>query len=147
MSIIDNLIFDRTSENLKNGDPKGKYDYVDYNRVNEAVNYISNILGLGINAKTNWENSDIPRNSDITEYINNVRKIVNVLELENKLPENNNSLLTIMGSNQIEKALYDASYYADKIMTWDEVDEINQTWEQLTNKNIRWNKYFVRRYI
>ena len=144
MSIIDDLIFDRTSDNLKKGDPKGKYDYIDFNRVNEAVNLVSSKIGAGINAKTDWTNTDIPRESDATEYRKNIQKIVDTLELNNKVPQTNNSILTILGANQIEKALYDAYNIAEKIIVWDEVDALNETWEQLSNKNIQWKKYFLR---
>lgn len=144
MSIIDELIFDRTSDNLKKGDPKGKYDYIDFNRVNEAVNLVSSKIGAGINAKTDWTNTDIPRESDATEYRKNIQKIVDTLELNNKVPQTNNSILTILGANQIEKALYDAYNITEKIMVWDEVDALNETWEQLSNKNIQWKKYFLR---
>lgn len=144
MSIIDDLIFDRTSDNLKKGDPKGKYDYIDFNRVNEVVNLVSSKIGAGINAKTDWTNTDIPRESDATEYRTNIQKIVDTLELNNKVPQTNNSILTILGANQIEKALYDAYNITEKIMVWDEVDALNETWEQLSNKNIQWKKYFLR---
>lgn len=144
MSIIDDLIFDRTSDNLKKGDPKGKYDYIDFNRVNEVVNLVSSKIGAGINAKTDWTNTDIPRESDATEYRTNIQKIVDTLELNNKVPQTNNSILTILGANQIEKALYDAYNITEKIIVWDEVDALNETWEQLSNKNIQWKKYFLR---
>lgn len=148
-SIIDELIFDRTSENLVVGDPKGKYDYRDYNRVGQAVDYVGTELinggyDISISPKTNWANTDIPRQSQMTTYRNNVQTIVNALELSNSLPTTNKQIATILGANQLEKALYDAHDIFNRIITWDEVDQINEKWSELDAKNLKWGSYFVR---
>ena len=39
--IIDELITDRTKNDVVYGNPKGKYDFEDYNRVGEATNYVA----------------------------------------------------------------------------------------------------------
>lgn len=144
MSIIDELIFDRTSANLVAGDPKGKYDFQDYNRVGEAINYVANEMELSITAKTDWGNEDIPRASDMTTYRQNVKTIIDNLEMPNKLPTTNKNILTILGANQIEKALYDAYNIAVKVMRWNDVDALNETWSELDAKNISWGSYFLK---
>lgn len=144
MSIIDELIFDRTSTNLVEGDPKGKYDYEDYNRVGQAINYVANELDLSITAKTNWVNTDIPRNNQITTYRLNVKKLLDFLEMDNQIPTTNNNILTILGANQIEKAIYDTHNLAQRIMRWSDVDELNESWETLDSKNKKWNSYFLK---
>lgn len=146
-TIIDSLIFDRTVDNLAEGDPKGKYDYVDYNRVGQAVNYVaSEIGGTSIVGKTDWTNTSIPRSSDMNTYRSNVQAILDILELPNQLPSTNDSILTINGANQIEKALFDAHNLIQRIMTWNDVDNLNETWDELDAKHLAWGAYFLKRY-
>lgn len=144
MSIIDELIFDRTSANLVAGDPKGKYDFQDYNRVGEATNYVAEEMGLSITAKTDWVNTDIPGSTAMDTYRANVKTIIDNLEMPNKLPTTNKNILTILGANQIEKALYDAYNIAVKVMRWNDVDALNETWSELDAKNISWGSYFLK---
>lgn len=148
---IDNLIFDRTNANLNNRyDDKGKYDYRDYNRVGSATATIALELrhkgygNLPIYPKTNWVNTDIPRQSQMTTYKGNIQTIVDTLELENQLPTTNKNIATILGANQLEKALYDAYDILQKMMVWDDVDELYETWETLDNKHLKWGKYFLK---
>ena len=145
MSIIDELIFDRTTANLVPGDPKGKYDYVDYNRVGEATNYVADeISGLDIDAKTDWENTTIPTDTLITDYRQNIQTILDSLSLTNSIPTTNNGVLTILGANQLEKALFDAHNIVIQIMRWNDVDTLEETWDQLDAKHLVWNEYFLR---
>jgi hypothetical protein len=145
LSIIDDLIFDRTDEDLVRGNPKGKYDYIDYNRVGEATNYVATeIGGLNITAKTDWVRGNIPRDSQMTKYRTDVQKIVTRLAMDNELPINNHDIATIQGANQLEKALYDAYNLAIQLLRWHEVDEINETWEQLDEKAILWSERFIK---
>lgn len=144
MSIIDELIFDRSSANLVAGDPKGKYDFQDYNRVGEAINYVAEEMGLSITAKTDWVNTDIPGSTAMDTYRANVKTIIDNLEMPNKLPTTNKNILTILGANQIEKALYDAYNIAVKVMRWNDVDALNETWSELDAKNISWGSYFLK---
>lgn len=145
MSIIDDLIFDRTNLDLVVGNPKGKYDYVDYNRVGTAINYVADeIGGLSITAKTDWVNTDIPRNGDITAYRGYVQTIIDSLDLSYVIPANNNDVLTISGANQLEKALYDAHNTVINIMRWNDVDELGESWDTLDAKGKKWGSYFLK---
>jgi len=144
-TIIDELIFDRTNDNLTEGDPKGKYDYEDYNRVGQAVNYVAaEIGGTSIVGKTDWVNTSIPRSSDMNTYRSNVQTILDILELPNPLPTTNDAILTILGANQIEKALYDAHNTVIRIMRWSDVDALNETWDELDAKELPWGPYFLK---
>ena len=146
-TVIDELIFDRTNNNLVEGDPKGKYDYVDYNRVGRAVNYVAaEIGGLSIVGKTDWTNTSIPRSSDMNTYRSNVQAILDILELPNQLPATNDAILTITGANQIEKALFDSHNIIQRIMTWNDVDNLNETWDELDAKHLPWGAYFLKQY-
>ena len=145
MSVIDELITDRTINNLVKGDPKGKYDYVDYNRVGAAINYVADeIGGLNINAKTNWVSTDIPEAEDITAYRGYVRTIVDVTGISNNLPYTNNDVLTITGANQIEQALVDAHNIISGIMRWQDVNNLQETWDTLDAKQLTWGNYFLK---
>ena len=116
MSVIDELITDRTEGDLYYGNPKGKYDYVDYNRLGRAINYIANEarnagISMGdISAKTDYtvsiENS--PRVGDIQTIFAYLAKIKEVAGLQNELPAAVDDLLTINGANAVEKLLKDA---------------------------------------
>lgn len=144
LSIIDDLITDRTEADLVPGNPKGKYDYVDYNRVGEATNYVSNeIGGLDITAKTDWVRGDIPRDSQMTKYRTDIKKIVDRLVLENILPPNNHDIATILGANQLEQALLDAHELVQTLMRWTNVDSLNETWDDLDAKGLLWNERFI----
>lgn len=144
-TVIDELIFDRTVDNLQPNDPKGKYDYVDYNRVGQAVNYVANeIGGMSIVGKTDWTNTSIPRSNDMNTYRSNVQTIIDTLELPNQIPATNDAILTITGANQIEKALYDAHNIIQRIMTWNDVDALNETWDELDAKGLVWGPYFLK---
>jgi hypothetical protein len=145
MGYVDMLITNRTIMNLVPGDPKGKYDYEDYNRVGRAINEVANeIGGLGINAKVTWEAVDIPRASDITTYRGYVQTIVDVTGISNKLPTTNNDVLTITGANQIEQALVDAHNIVNRIMRWQDVNNLQETWDQLDAKQLTWGNYFIK---
>ena len=148
--IIDELITDRTKNDVVYGNPKGKYDFEDYNRVVEATNYVAQELinggyDVSATAKTDWQNTDIPKDTDIEIYVGNVKAIVNALEMNNQLPTTPKNVLTILGANQIEQALKDADYIINRIMDWDDVDSLDYDWETLDSKNINWNSYFVRK--
>lgn len=145
MSVIDELIFDRTMDDVNGRTAKGKYDYVDYNRVGAAINYVANeIGGLGITAKIDWTNTDIPRASDITAYRGYVQTIVNVTGSGYPLPTTNSAVLTVTGANQIEKALYGTHNMISRIMRWQDVNNLQETWDTLDAKNITWGDYFIK---
>lgn len=145
MSVIDTLIFNRTNSNLVAGDPKGKYDYVDYNRVGSAINYVASAIGLsGISAKTNWVNTDIPRASDINSILSDVDTIIRAVGLSNSIPTTYNNLLTITGANEVERALYDAYNMVSRIMRWQDVNNLQETWDTLDSKQITWGEHFLK---
>lgn len=148
--IIDELITDRTKNDVVYGNPKGKYDFEDYNRVGEATNYVTQELinggyDVSATAKTDWQNTDIPKDTDIEIYVGNVKAIVNALEMNNQLPTTPKNVLTILGANQIEQALKDADYIINRIMDWNDVDSLDYDWGTLDSKNINWNSYFVKK--
>ena len=107
------LIYDRTAEDVEQGTDKGYYRHTDLNRVQTAVAEIRNaLIDAGYNnvpasALPAWSENDIPRVSQMTAYIENVRSLVGLLPIpgEPELPRNMNGL-NFEGANAIEKFLY-----------------------------------------
>ena len=83
---------------------KGAYNYSDLNRVERAVEEISDLAGLGLVTKTDWGMWDIPRASDMTRYLSNIRSIKNKYGINIPLPDSMNHL-TYETANNIEKIL------------------------------------------
>lgn len=83
---------------------KGAYNYSDLNRVERAVAEISEDLGLGLITKTDWTMWDVPRVSDMTRYINNIKTIRDALGSSIAIPDSM-AELTYSGANNIEKVL------------------------------------------
>lgn len=151
MSITDNLITDRTNDDLKDkNNRKGGYDYIDYNRVSIATSELATGLGITyLTIKTNFTRSYIPKDSDMTTYRGNIKWLANAVTLSNiKIPTNNANILTITGANQLEQTLkrVDSEYetYGDRYMRWSDVDALNETWTQLSNKNKKWGNRFLK---
>lgn len=106
MSIIDTLITDRTAP--------GRYDWRDFNRVEEAVAYISAELeGLGYSApvsvKTDWARGDKLSRADADRYVKNVQTLRAVLTVFKDTPAAPESIrfLTYGRANDLEKILVD----------------------------------------
>lgn len=143
MSIIDDLITDRTYGDVTSGSAKGRYDYRDYNRVGQAINYVAaEVGGLSINAKTDWINTDIPKNSDMTAYRGYVQTILDTTGVVRPIPTTNNAILTITGANQIEQALYDTHRLLQNMMRWNDLDRLNESWDTLDSKQLTWGAWF-----
>ena len=116
------------------GTLKGAYNKSDVNRVESAVDYLSQYLidvddeikayaaahnvawdiafavpydpdDYTVTVKTDWNKEDIPRTSDVTRYLGNVTLLITAIEAAYPtLPTTMNSL-TYDGANAIERAL------------------------------------------
>lgn len=90
---------------------KGAYSYIDFNRVENAVEYLSDILNIygypnTVNVKTNWAAEDIQTISEIQRYIDNIAELKNKYysNVEGEMPTTSN-WLTIESANYLEKLL------------------------------------------
>lgn len=90
---------------------KGAYSYIDFNRVENAVKYLSELLTTfgytnTVNVKTNWKPSDIQKVSEIQRYIDNIAELKNKYysNIEGEMPTIS-TWLTVDGANYIEKLL------------------------------------------
>mgnify|MGYP005777462527 CR=1 FL=1 len=104
MSVIDTLITDRAAP--------GPYDWRDFNRVAEAVEYVVNRLSeIGYRAdvltKTDWTRQGIQSRAQMERYIANIKAVRAALQLQNSLPDSIRCL-TYEGANEIERILSDA---------------------------------------
>lgn len=114
MSIIDTLITDRTG---------GPYGVTDLNRVGQAVNYVAELLisagySVPVNPKTDWSTLDVPCESSMARYlqdIETIRSILAVLESTPETPPDMDSL-TVQEANDIEKILVDVHFLTDNFL-------------------------------
>lgn len=112
MSIIDTLITDRTAP--------GPYDWRDFNRVAEAVEYVVNRLSkLGYKAdvltKTDWTRQGIQSCAQMERYIANIKAVRAALRLQNSVPDSIRRL-TYEGANEIERILSDAEDEINRVL-------------------------------
>ena len=101
---------------------KGAYSYTDFNRVENAVKYISELLiSYGylntVKVKTDWTAEDIQNFSEIQRYIDNIAELKNKYysNVEGELPTTSN-WLTIEGANYIEKILVNIEEIVGKMV-------------------------------
>ena len=124
LSVIDTLITDRTALDVdelynllsQGQNPsaahKGAYNASDLNRVGDAVSYLTQRLqNIGISVttepKTNWTGVDIPTQSQIEKYLDNIWSMwaaIMAYRPDIKLPEEMR-FLDYSGANQIEELL------------------------------------------
>ena len=101
---------------------KGWYDYRDLNRVGEAIIYVRDRLKavgevVAVEPKIDWTLNDLPTRSAITEYLNNIEKLRNVLTVPANTPETPVSgvMLNYEEANDIERILEYLEILIDKI--------------------------------
>lgn len=94
---------------------KGAYNYSDLNRVERAVAEISDLAGLGLITKTDWKMWDIPTESDMNRYINNILVVYRSIPEKTNvpLPPATMNNITYIEANNIEIIL-NAAYAAHK---------------------------------
>lgn len=102
---------DAEKEEWLGGEMKGAYNAADLNRVGSAVEYLTDTLySMGYNVPTvpkdNWTETNIPVQSQMDIYINNIQLLRDILPYvapdAPDAPEN----LTFVQANAIEEILY-----------------------------------------
>ena len=83
---------------------KGAYNYSDLNRVERAVEEISDRVGLNLITKTNWQMWDLPTETDMIRYLGNVNTIKTYFGININLPASMNNF-TYEYANNIELIL------------------------------------------
>lgn len=102
---------------------KGAYNYTDLNRVETAVQYLAEILGVAVTTKTDWRVTDVPTPSAMTRYLNNIRSLRKVNSALANTPAVPDSMtnLTYKTANDIEQILLDIEA---RINSWLRCNEI-----------------------
>ena len=83
---------------------KGAYNYSDLNRVERAVAEIAERAGLTLYTKTYWTMWDLPTDTEMARYLDNINAIKTHFGINIPLPTSMNNL-TIDGANSIELIL------------------------------------------
>lgn len=114
-----NLITDRTQEDVLLQNSKGAYGAADLNRVESAVWELSQLvtaLDLHLNpaVKTDWlqdvyPSPNIPTESQMQRYLDNIRALCDALDVQHKLPASMSSL-GYREANNIEASLLSAEH-------------------------------------
>ena len=118
---MENLIFDRTQNDLEQKTPKGYYNYTDLNRVETWCEYLANLLNsysypVSISIKKNWNMSDLPNANDMERIRSNVNAIKTVFHAYTDVPENLN-YMTIEKANDIEKILSELDFLTKNMIS------------------------------
>lgn len=120
--MFENLITDRTQNDVDTGTKKGYYDIEDRNRVEtaveEAAQYLTNNgYPTNVNVKKDWNYNSFPTESEMSRYFANVKKIKSQIAIPDKLF----NIVDTVGklgwneANEIEKLLKFSIEIMDKI--------------------------------
>lgn len=118
---MENLIFDRTQNDIENGTSKGYYNYTDLNRVETWCEYLANLLTsysypVNIQVKKDWQMSDLPNTDDMERIRKNVNAIKTAFHAYTEIPENL-SYMTIEKANAIEKILSEIDFLTKNMIS------------------------------
>lgn len=130
--MLENMIYDRTAEDVEQGTDKGFYRHTDLNRVQAAVLAVRERFGdMGYEATTIplfwiWAENAIPRTANMNLYIQAVKSLDGLIPMPGKpvLPLSMDKL-DYIGANAIEKFLVMMDDSADRIAgAWFYCDEV-----------------------
>ena len=109
----ENLIYDRTSQDIKNRTAKGYYNFNDLYRIELWCVYIAEILNrysyyVTINTKTNWTRKDFLNVTQLARIKSNVMAVKNAYKTYIDTPSvSGTGNMTFAEANRIEKILKD----------------------------------------
>lgn len=108
---MEELIFDRTQQDLENKTKKSFYNYTDLNRIELWCKYISEILNsysypVNIITKTNYLRNNLPNESDLERIRGNINTLQKAYFSFTQIPENL-EYMNWQKANDIEKILYE----------------------------------------
>ena len=111
MSVINELIFDRTQSDITNDTDKAYISYTDLNRVEEAITYLKQLLAkYGYNSTTQekkWLITDFRKNEDMARLKDNIDNLRNAYPyLVSPVTPNPIKYESIQEANDIEEILY-----------------------------------------
>lgn len=111
------------TEILPTNATKGAYNYSDMNRVERAAAELSDLYGLNLETKTDWDVWSVPQASDMVRYITNVKKIRHASLHPNSMAAAPDGMagLNYNDANNIEKILLTAHENTDHIVRFGEL--------------------------
>lgn len=123
MSVIDELIFDRTQADITNDTDKAYISYVDLNRVEQAITYLKTILSkYNYNCSTTekkWLISDFRKNEDMDRLRDNINALRNAYPyLESPVTPSVITYEDIEQANDIEEILYKLNYLVESMSSY-----------------------------
>lgn len=109
MSVFDELITDRTLEDVTNRTAKGSISYVDLNRVETACKELGEILLVDLVTKTDWTMRDFRKDSDMQRIRGNIQKLRDAYFVKPTTPATPQRIeyQTVTEANSIEQILAD----------------------------------------
>lgn len=118
MNIINTLIHNRTQQDLINETDKAFISYLDLNRIESAVKYLSELLNAYgysniTTNKTDWRIYEIRKQEDCDRIKSNYEALKNAYACKFDVPAFNWS--TIQEANNIEKILADIEVLINKM--------------------------------
>jgi hypothetical protein len=118
---MENLIFDRTQNDVEQGTSKGYYNYTDLNRVEAWCEYLANLLTsysyqVSITIKKDWAMIDLPNTDDMERIRSNVNAIKTAFHAYTNIPENL-EYMTIEKANAIEKILNEIDFLTKNMIS------------------------------
>lgn len=118
MSVIDTLIYDRTQQDLMNETDKAFISYLDLNRIEGAVKYLSDILNKygyrnTTKNKINWAMSELRKQEDCERIKSNYEVLQKVYAYKFITPSF--EWMNIEEANNIERILKDISVFINKM--------------------------------
>lgn len=119
---LDDLIFDRTVDDIKNLTDKAYIDYEDLNRVESAIKWVSYVLNKygyrnTTHNKPNWEMNEWRTEADMRRLRDNINAIRNAFFTNESTPLTPERITytSIYQANAIEKIIYDIGTMAESI--------------------------------
>ena len=119
---LDDLIFDRTVEDIRNLTDKAYIDYKDLNRVESAVKWISYVLNRygyrnTTHNKVNWEMNEWRTEADMIRLRDNINTIRDVFFAGESTPLTPERITytSIYQANAIERIIYDIGTMVESI--------------------------------
>lgn len=118
---MENLVFDRTQNDVDNLTDKGKYRCTDLNRVEQWCRYLADKLTVysypvSIETKTNWTMRDYVPPLEMERIRGNVAKIKQAYLSFTSVPENL-EYMTFEKANDIERILYEIETFIDNMVS------------------------------
>lgn len=122
---LQELITDRTQNDVQQNNAKGNYNISDLNRIGEWQQYIMDLLNengyyVKVTPKTNWNKYDLPRQSDIDKIKDDTMALKDAYYTYATTPTlvTGVNYVTYVDANDIEKIFYDIEYLVNSMKSY-----------------------------